>query len=63
MSELETGKWLGILSAILLIVSIYFTFTFFEYLKSDEKRLQKQSKIAALVCVAAALLIPAFYNL
>lgn len=66
MSELGllgTGNWLGILSTILLIVSIYFTFTFFEHLKSGENRLRKQSKIAALICIAGALMIPAFYNL
>ena len=57
-----TGNWLGILSTTLLIVSIYFTFTFFEHLKSGENRLIKQSKLAAIFCIAVALLIPAFYH-
>ncbi|ANU28312.1 hypothetical protein [Planococcus versutus] len=57
-----TGNWLGILSTTLLIFSIYFTFTFFEHLKSGEHRLRERSKIAALICIAGALLIPAFYH-
>ncbi|MFD1032646.1 hypothetical protein [Metaplanococcus flavidus] len=65
---METGLWgtgnlLGILSTLLIIVSIYFTFTFFEHLKSGDDRLRKQSKTAALICIAIALLIPAFYNM
>ncbi|MTD29836.1 hypothetical protein [Planomicrobium sp. YIM 101495] len=60
---LGTGNWLGVLSTILLVVGIYFTFTFFENLKSGDDRLRKQSKVAALVCISIALLIPAFYSL
>lgn len=59
---LGTGNLLGVASTILLILSIYFTFTFFEHLKSGENRLRKQSKIAALICIAGALLIPSVYN-
>ncbi|EGA90932.1 hypothetical protein GPDM_02280 [Planococcus donghaensis MPA1U2] len=58
-----TGNLLGILSTTLLIASIYFTFTFFEHLKSGENRLRKQSKIAALICLTGALMIPAFYSI
>ncbi|MBD8015127.1 hypothetical protein [Planococcus wigleyi] len=57
-----TGNWLGILSITLLIGSIYFTFTFFEHLKSGEHRLRKINKIAALICIAGALLTPALYH-
>lgn len=60
---LGTGNWLEILSTILFIVSIYFTFTFFEHLKSGDDRIRKQSKVAALICISIALMIPAFYRL
>lgn len=60
---LGTGNWLGIISTVLLIIGIYFTFNFFENLKSGDDRLRKQSKVAALVCFSIALLIPAFYSL
>ncbi|ALS76340.1 hypothetical protein AUC31_14550 [Planococcus rifietoensis] len=60
---LETQRWLEILSVVLLIIGFYFTFNFFEYLKSDEDRLRKQAKIAALICIAGAFLIPIFYNI
>ena len=58
-----TGNLLGFLSTLLIIASIYFTFTFFEHLKSGDDRLRKQSKTAALICIAIALMIPAFYNM
>ncbi|WP_203333600.1 hypothetical protein [Planococcus beigongshangi] len=60
---LANGSWIGILSIILLICGIYFTFTFFEYLKDGEQRLRKQAKFAAIICIAAALLVPAFHQL
>ncbi len=59
---LGTGNWLGVLSTVLLILSIYFTFSFLEHLKDGDKRLRTQSKILALVCIASALMIPSIYN-
>lgn len=66
MSEaglMGTGNLLGILSTLLIIAGLYFIFTFFEHLKSGDDRLRKQSKTAALICIAIALMIPAFYSL
>ncbi|WP_144235680.1 hypothetical protein [Planomicrobium okeanokoites] len=66
MSELGifgTGNLLGVLATILFILSIYFTFTFFEHLKSGDDRLRKQSKTAAIFCISIFLLIPTFYSL
>jgi len=66
MSNLEilnTGNWLGVLTPILLIACFYFTLTFFESLRKGDERVTKQSKLAATICIALALLIPAFYNL
>lgn len=57
------GSWIGIVSALLFVASFYFALTFFEQLKSEDERVRKQSKIAALICLAVALLLPAVYQL
>ena len=58
-----TEDWLGILSMILIVLGFYFGLTFIQYLKVGDERIIKQSKFAAIFCLAAGLLIPAFYNL
>lgn len=56
------ANWLNILSAVLVVSCLYFTLTFFQHLKTEDQRLAQQSKIAAVVCLAIALLIPAIYG-
>ncbi|KYG60143.1 hypothetical protein [Planococcus maritimus] len=66
MSNMEMfglGSWTGVVSAFLLVASFYFTLTFFEQLKSQDARLTKQAKIAAVICLVIALLLPAVYQL
>ena len=66
MSDLQilnTGNWLGVLTPILMIACFYFTLTFFESLRKDDERVTKQFKLAATICIALALIIPAIYNL
>lgn len=66
MSNLEivnTGSWIGLLTPILMIACFYFTLTFFESLRKEDERVKKQSKLAATICLALALLIPAVYNI
>ncbi|MFC4713665.1 hypothetical protein [Planococcus dechangensis] len=66
MSEIGmfgAGSWLGIVSALLFAASLYFALTFFEQLKTGEHRLLKQAKIAAVLCLAGALLLPAIYQM
>jgi hypothetical protein len=60
---MRTGNWLGILSMILIVLCLYFSLTFFQHLKSGDDRLIKQSKLAAVFCLALGLLIPALYSL
>ena len=68
MSALEniamfgTVNWLNILSAVFVIACLYFTLSFFQHLKMEDQRLAQQSKIAAVVSLAVALLIPAIYG-
>jgi hypothetical protein len=66
MSNIElmgtTGKWIGIISIILFILCFYFTLTFFQYLHKEDERITRQSKIAATLCIALALIIPVVYN-
>lgn len=57
------GSWMGIVLALLFVASFYFTLTFFEQLKSEDGRVRKQSKIAAVICLTVALLLPAVYQL
>jgi|GEM_PF-979935 len=63
MGMFGMGSWMVIVSALLFVASFYFTLTFFEYLKSEDERVRKQSKIAAVICLAVALLLPAVYQL
>lgn len=62
MNLMATGSWIGLFSTALLIICFYFTLTFFQHLKSDDERLIKQSKIAAVFCLALGLSIPALYS-
>ena len=62
MSMFGVGNWIGIFSTVLLIICFYFTLTFFQNVKSGDERLMKQAKLAAVICLALALLFPAFYN-
>ncbi|WP_039042197.1 hypothetical protein [Sporosarcina sp. ZBG7A] len=57
-----TVNWLNILSAVFVIACLYFTLSFFQHLKMEDQRLAQQSKIAAVVSLAVALLIPAIYG-
>jgi hypothetical protein len=57
------GVWLGIFSAFMLTVCLYFTLTYFEHLKQGDDRLIKQSKLFAVITLFLALGIPGFYLL
>ncbi|MFL0366233.1 hypothetical protein ACH0BF_24965 [Pseudobacillus sp. 179-B 2D1 NHS] len=58
-----TGNWLSIISTLLILLCFYFSLTFFQHLKLGDERLIKQSKLAAVFCLALSLLIPALYSL
>lgn len=57
------ANWSGILSTIFSILCLYCILTFFQHLKNNDEKLIKQSKLAAVFCLAVALLVPFFYNL
>ncbi|MDE0584177.1 hypothetical protein ON064_14190 [Planococcus sp. A6] len=63
MGMFGMGSWVGIVSALLFVASFYFTLTFFEQLKLEDGRVSKQAKIAAVICLAVALLLPVVYQL
>ncbi len=46
-----------------IILCFYFTLSFIESLRNGDKRIIKQSKIAAITCLTLALLLPIAYNL
>lgn len=51
------GRWFGLFSAVMLTACLYFTLTYFEYLKQEDVRLIKQSKFFATITLFLALII------
>ncbi|MFS0576967.1 hypothetical protein AB1K83_15105 [Sporosarcina sp. 179-K 3D1 HS] len=63
MMHMETtGLWPSLLSVIMFGLCIYFTLSFFQHLKSGDDRLINQSKLAAVIFLVLALLIPALFG-
>ena len=60
--QFGTMGWIGLISPTMLIGCFYFTLVYFQYLKNGDERLIKQSRLAAVVCLTLAFLIPIFYN-
>jgi len=56
------ANWINILAMVFIVVCFYCTLMYFQYLKEGDDRLIKQSRLAAVICLAIALLVPAFYN-
>ena len=59
----QIGIWLGIFSAFMMTVCLYFSLTYFEHLKYGDDRLIRQSKLFAVISLVLALMVPAFYQL
>ena len=57
------GSSMGIFTVLMLAVCLYFTLTYFEYLKQGDKRLTKQSKLFAVITLFLALGVPAIYRI
>lgn len=55
--------WIVFISIILIILCFSYTLSFIEYLKEGDKRVAKQSKIVAIVCLVLSLFIPFVYIL
>ncbi len=58
-----TLGWVSMISILLLILCFIFTLNFIENLQEGDKRIAKQSKIVAIICLALSLFIPIFYFL
>ena len=56
------ANWVNILAMVFIVLCFYCTLTYFQYLKEGDDRLIKQSKLAAVISLAIALLVPALYN-
>ena len=50
-------------TAIMITICLYFTLTYFDYLKQDDKRLVKQTKLFAVISLFLAFAVPAIYQL
>lgn len=57
------GFWIQILAVVFIVLSFYFTLTFFQQLKSEDQSNANQSKQAAIVCLALGLAILTVYSL
>lgn len=63
LSMLSSAKWIGIVSKLFIVLCFYFTLTFLQYLKVDDKSQTEQAKKGAVLCLAIALLVPVIYNI
>jgi hypothetical protein len=64
MSRMEVsreGIGISIILILLIVLCFYFTLTFFESLRKGDERIIKQSKFAAIICMAIALIIGIIY--
>lgn len=55
--------WISFITVFLLILCFSCTLNFIESLHNGDKRIVKQSKIAAIICLGLALIIPIVYIL
>ena len=64
MSHMEVSKegiGMSIILILLIVLCFYFILTFFESLRKGDERIIKQSKFAAIICMAIALIIGIIY--
>jgi hypothetical protein len=64
MSRMEVsreGIGMSIILILLIVLCFYYTLTFFESLRKGDERIIKQSKFAAIICMAIALIIGIIY--
>ena len=54
-------NWVSILSIVFIVLCLYCVLTFFQHLKNDDERLMKQSKLAAVFCLAVAITLASFH--
>lgn len=61
MEVSREGIGMSITLILLIVLCFYFTLTFFESLRKGDERIIKQSKFAAIICMAIALIIGIIY--
>ncbi len=62
MSTFIVGALQQLTSPLLIVVCFYFTLTYFHHLKIGDDRGIKNTKWAAVLCLALALILPFIYN-
>ena len=53
----------SILSTVFIILCFYFVLNFFQHLKNNDAHLANQSKLAAVIFLALALIIPGLVSM
>lgn len=61
-SQFHAMGWLAMVTPIFWILCFYCTLMYFQHLKNEDERKIKQFRLAAVICLAIALLIPAISN-
>lgn len=61
--DMLVGNSMGIFSVLMLTACLYFILSYFEYLKEEDKRLTKQTKLFATITLFLGLGVPAVYEL
>ena len=61
MEVSREGIGMSIILILFIVLCFYFTLTFFEALRKGDERIIKQSKFAAIICMAVALIIGIIY--
>ena len=63
LTDMLIGNSAGLFSVIMLTACLYFSLSYFEYLKEGDKRLTKQAKLFATITLFLGLGVPAVYEL
>jgi hypothetical protein len=62
-SQIGAMDWLAMVTPVFWVLCFYFALLYFQHLKNGDERLIKQSRLAAVICLALALLVPAMSNI
>lgn len=63
INQFGTTIWLGLVSPVFLVITLYFTLTFFQQMKAGNQTAMVQSKLFAVICLAIALIVPVIFNI
>ncbi|MEK4130006.1 MULTISPECIES: hypothetical protein [Solibacillus] len=63
VNQFNSAIWMSFVTPIFLISCLYFSLSFLQHMKSGNEQLLNYNKWGAVLSLAFALLVPAFYNI